>query len=71
MCMVSAISDYGQRMTADWWDLSKLQEFQDILKQAQIFDEATKQPHCEDPQKQIWIKAVEERVRKAPPVAPV
>jgi hypothetical protein len=64
MCAYSAISDYGQRMSSDWWDMSKLKEFQELLKTAKMFDEKTNQPHCEDPQKQVWITAVEQRVKE-------
>jgi hypothetical protein len=51
-------------MSSDWWDMSKLKEFQELLKTAKMFDEKTNQPHCEDPQKQVWITAVEQRVKE-------
>lgn len=53
MCAVSAIYDTMGRFPVEYWvNPAQLQPWQDILKQAQKFDEATGQPDCVDPQKE-------------------
>lgn len=64
MCVVSAVHDYGRQHSDDWWSVGRWHEFQDLIKQAEKFDKATGQPHCEDPEKIAFMKRIEERIAK-------
>jgi hypothetical protein len=62
MCVVSAVHDYGRQHSDDWWTVGRWHEFQDLVKQAEKFDKATGQPHCEDPEKTAFMKRIEEKL---------
>lgn len=63
MCVVSAVHDYGRQHSDDWWSVGRWHEFQDLIKQAEKFDKATGQPHCEDPEKTAFLQKIEQRLK--------
>lgn len=59
MCIVSMIHDYGSKLPQDTWKLpDALPLFDGIVKRAQEFDKAAKQPHCVDPEKLKFLEEV-------------
>lgn len=65
MCTVSAITDYGmQRFPHDYWTPQTWPPFQQLVRQAEIFDKVANQPDCIDPAKEAWMKAIEARIDK-------
>lgn len=65
MCTVSMIYDYGrQRIPDNVWTAPILHEFKGLVKKAEEFDTAAGQPDCVDPEKEAWMKAIEERIEK-------
>lgn len=62
MCAVSAIYDYGHNLPNDFWTADSLYQFQKMVERAKEFDVKTGQKDCEDPQKQIWIEEVKQKV---------
>lgn len=64
MCVTSAILDYGRQQPYYSWTPPTWQEYQDLLEKARKWDELAHQPHCEDPDKERWMKEVDDRLRK-------
>lgn len=64
MCSVSAVTGYGMRMPDDFWNQQTWPPFKDLVREAEIFDKITKQPDCIDPEKDEWMKRIEERLEK-------
>lgn len=65
MCTVSAIMEYGMyRIPEQQWTPQTWGPFQRLVKQAEEFDKAAGQPDCVDPEKEAWMKRVEERLEK-------
>lgn len=64
MCAVSAVMDYGMRMPDDFWNRQTYRQFVQIVDQAKKFDDATGQPHCEDPNKIALLQRIEERLAR-------
>lgn len=63
MCTVSVITTYGQtRIPEGQWTTQTWSPFTDLVKQAEIFDKAAGQPDCVDPEKEAWMKRIEERL---------
>lgn len=62
MCAVSVINDYGRNMPDSDWNPEALTIFQEMVDKARKFDELTKQPNCEDPEKLKWVEAVKSKV---------
>lgn len=64
MCYVSVILDYGRnRIPINQWDRQSFDQFQRVVKEAEVLDATTGQPDCEDPEKAQWMREVEERLR--------
>lgn len=62
MCVMSAIHDYGQKLPLPIWDQPFVYPaFEELIKRAQEFDKAADQPHCEDPAKLEFMKALREK----------
>lgn len=65
MCTVSMVYQYGmERIPPQQWTPVTWPWFQQLVKQAEIFDEKTGQPDCVDPAKEEWARGIEERLRK-------
>ena len=62
MCAYSAISDWGSKQEFDWWTIQRWLEFQKLLDQVKEFDFNIGLPNCEDPQKQVWISSMEDKL---------
>lgn len=45
-------------------DIKKIKKFLDLLEQAKIFDEETKQPECTDDRKDKFEKALKDLIKK-------
>lgn len=60
MCVQSVISDYfGQRT---YWTSQQFKDVKDLLDHAAKIDRALGEPECIDPEKEEWMKKVEERL---------
>lgn len=64
MCMVSAISNYGQQIPRQQWTQNTFYDFTEILKRVEALDKKLDQPDCHDPAKAAWMREVEARLRK-------
>jgi hypothetical protein len=62
MCAISVIHDYGRSIPDTEWNRESLEAFKKLVDEAKKFDEATKQPHCEDPEKLKWVEVVESKL---------
>lgn len=59
MCTVSAVHQYGYGMNPGQWTRPLIDEFNDLVKQAEQFDTAAGEPDCIDPKKAEWLIHVE------------
>lgn len=64
MCVTSAIMQYGQTVPINSWTTISWQHYHELLEKARKWDELAAQPHCEDPSKEKWMKAVEKRLKE-------
>lgn len=65
MCTVSVITDYGmQRFPQEYWTPQTWPTFKQLVKEAEVFDKATDQADCVDPEKDAWMKVIEARIEK-------
>jgi len=65
MCAVSMVYAYGRdRIDENQWTRESWDHYQKLIKQAEAFDKAAKQPDCEDIEKAKWMKNMEERIKK-------
>lgn len=65
MCVYSMVLDYGRwRVPQNEWNWENWQKYQELIRKAEEFDKAAKQPDCEDEEKKKWMNEVEERLRK-------
>lgn len=63
MCTVSAVMDYGRLRVPEYhWDTTNWAVFKQLVKQAEEFDKVSGEPDCVDPEKEAWMKGVEERL---------
>ena len=46
------------------WTRESFEEFKDILKRLEAWDEKMNQPDCEDPAKAAWMREVEKRLQR-------
>lgn len=63
MCVMSAVFTGAQQVPLSNWDNTNWGQFKDILDAIKKLDMDLKQKDCEDPNKAIWMKSVEERLR--------
>lgn len=72
MCMVSAITGWGQQQWPYTLPETKLPDikewigFQEIVEKARKWDEANKQPDCVDPAKEKWLKELDALIKRRP-----
>jgi hypothetical protein len=59
MCFVSMVHEYHQKLPFEYWTPKKYDQFKDLLKVAEEYDEKTDQKDCLDPKKAEFIKDVE------------
>ncbi len=65
MCAVSMVYIYGRdNISYEEWTLDKWNHYQELIRKAEEFDRAAKQPDCEDEEKKKWMKAIEERLNR-------
>lgn len=64
MCTVSMVTGYGMRYPDHYWDTTSWPLFKALVKEAEKFDKETGQPDCVDPEKDAWMKRIEERLEK-------
>lgn len=62
MCVLSAVLDYGRNVPAQTWTVPNWIEYQELLEKARKWDALAGQPDCEDPLKEEWMRAIEERI---------
>lgn len=63
MCVVSMVTDHYRKYPNDWWDMTKWDDYLDLKRKAEEYDRITKQPDCEDPQKQRFEQEVLKRLK--------
>jgi hypothetical protein len=66
MCMVSVVHQYHQppNLPFEYWTPNKYDQFKDLLKVAEEYDEKTGQKDCLDPKKAEFIKDVEKHLEE-------
>lgn len=64
MCTVSVVTAYGQRYPDHYWTTGNWPQFKNLVTEAEKFDKATGQPDCVDPEKEAWMKRIEDRLEK-------
>ena len=76
MCVVSMVTDWGQKKYPDWitWPTTTemfptprekivdYKEYLELVRKAEEYDRMTGQPDCIDPDKDKFLKALEKRV---------
>lgn len=61
MCAVSMIYDYGRNnWPRDDWSNEGIFQFKKMVEDAKKFDIITHQPDCEDPEKEKFLKELEQ-----------
>ena len=63
MCMVSAVTGYGQTIPYERWDNRSFDLLREILEKVEELDKRLDQPDCEDPAKSAWMEEVERRLK--------
>ncbi len=58
------ISDFGKRINPVDWTYPQVYEFQKLIDQGKKFDEAAKQPDCQDETKMDWFQKILDRLDK-------
>lgn len=64
MCVSSVVSGYGQQYPDLHWTKENWPPFRDLLEYAQRVDQQIGEPDCIDPDKEAWMKRIEERISK-------
>jgi hypothetical protein len=64
MCTVSAVTAYGMKMPDHQWNTQTWPSFKALVQKAEEFDKVADQPDCVDPEKDAWMKRIEERLEK-------
>ena len=64
MCMISVIMDYGKTVDPNKWNTQIWRDYQKLLDDTKKLDEKLGEPDCVDPEKEKWMKEVEERLQK-------
>lgn len=60
MCIQSVIMKYGlEQVSSKEWNPKSFDHFQEMLRQAAIFDAMTNQPHCEDQHKKKALEDIQ------------
>ena len=62
MCTVSMIFDAGRQLPDGAWTKDALSDFKRVVDAAKVFDKATGQADCEDPEKAAFLKRITARV---------
>lgn len=58
MCMVSVVLGYGQQVPFWQYDPARFNTLLDVAEKAKQYDAENGEPHCEDPSKAEWLRAV-------------
>lgn len=64
MCVVSMILDHGRAYPPEHWTHQATRDYLELIRKAKAYDEMTKQPDCEDPDKVQLLKDILERLKK-------
>jgi hypothetical protein len=62
MCVVSVLSGWGQIQPEKMWNTDSWKTFQELINVGEKFDKVAGQPDCIDPEKDAWMKRIEERI---------
>lgn len=64
MCVVSMVYDWADTLPNKYWTHHNYVYLGELIKKAEKYDELTKQPHCEDPEKAKVLERIEQRLKE-------